>query len=117
MGFTNEGNPADQDRFGSSGVLGGSETHAASTADLERALADERRRAEQLSAALHESEENVQRSDALMSMATHDLRSPLGSIQLNIQSILHARRPVPRWIRVAPVARGRAGATRGEAHQ
>jgi signal transduction histidine kinase len=41
----------------------------------------------------------VQRSDALMSMATHDLRSPLGSIQLNIQSILHARRPVPRWIR------------------
>jgi signal transduction histidine kinase len=99
MGFTNEGNPADQDRFGGNRVLGGSETHAASTADLERALADERRRAEQLSAALHESEENVQRSDALMSMATHDLRSPLGSIQLNIQSILHARRPVPRWIR------------------
>jgi len=99
MGFTNEGNPADQDRFAGNRVLGGGETHAASTADLERALADERRRAEQLSAALHESEENVQRSDALMSMATHDLRSPLGSIQLNIQSILHARRPVPRWIR------------------
>jgi len=100
MGFTNEGNPADQDRFGGSGVLGGSsEAPAARAADLERALADERRRTEQLSLALHESEENMQRSDALISMATHDLRSPLGSIQLNIQSILHARRPVPRWIR------------------
>src|SRR5581483_12346234 len=99
MGFTNEGNPADHDRFGGSCVIGDGETHAPPTVDLERALADERRRTEQLSLALHESEENVQRSDALMSMATHDLRSPLGSIQLNIQSILHARRPVPRWIR------------------
>jgi signal transduction histidine kinase len=99
MGFTNEGNPADQDRFGGSGVLGDGESHSPRMVDLERALADERRRSEQLSLALHESEENVQRNDALMSMATHDLRSPLGSIQLNIQSILHARRPVPRWIR------------------
>jgi signal transduction histidine kinase len=99
MGFTNEGNPAGRDRFGGGGVLDGSEPRAARTADLERALADERRRSEQLSMALHESEESVQRGDALMSMATHDLRSPLGSIQLNIQSILHARRPVPRWIR------------------
>jgi signal transduction histidine kinase len=99
MGCTNEGNPADQARFAGGGVLGDGEAHSPRTMDLERALADERRRSEQLSLALHESEENVQRNDALMSMATHDLRSPLGSIQLNIQSILHARRPVPRWIR------------------
>lgn len=98
MGFTNEGNPTDQDRFGGS-VLPGGTDDAERAADLERALADERRRIEQLSLALHESEECVQRSDALISMATHDLRSPLGSIQLNIQSILRASRPVPRWIR------------------
>jgi len=99
MGFTNEGNPADQDRFGGGSTLVDGENHSPRMVDLERALADERRRSEQLSLALHESEESVQRNDALMSMATHDLRSPLGSIQLNIQSILHARRPVPRWIR------------------
>jgi signal transduction histidine kinase len=98
MGFTDEGNPTDGDRFGGATVLG-NEPHAQRPADLERALAEERRRSEQLSVALHESEESVHRSDALISMATHDLRSPLGSIQLNIQSILHARRPVPRWIR------------------
>ena len=99
MGFTNEGNPAGQDRFESGGLLTGDTELSERAADLEKALADERRRIEQLSLALHESEESVQRSDALISMATHDLRSPLGSIQLNIQSILHARRPVPRWIR------------------
>ncbi len=99
MGFTNEGNPTDQDRFGGGSVLSASEPHLGRAGELERALADERRRSEQLSLALHESEESVHRGDALISMATHDLRSPLGSIQLNIQSILHARRPVPRWIR------------------
>jgi signal transduction histidine kinase len=98
MGFTNQGNPTDQDRFGGT-VLPGDTDDSERAADLERALADERRRTEQLSLALHESEESVQRSDALISMATHDLRSPLGSIQLNIQSILRASRPVPRWIR------------------
>ena len=99
MGFTDEGNPTDRDRFAGSAVLGNNDRHPERTADLERTLAEERRRIEQLSLALHESEESVQRNDALISMATHDLRSPLGSIQLNIQSILHARRPVPRWIR------------------
>jgi signal transduction histidine kinase len=98
MGFTNQGNPTDQDRFGAT-VLPGDTDDSERAADLERALADERRRTEQLSLALHESEESVQRNDALISMATHDLRSPLGSIQLNIQSILRASRPVPRWIR------------------
>ena len=78
MGFTNEGNPTDQDRFGGGGVLGGNDDATRrATVDLERALADERRRSEQLSLALHESEENVQRNDALI--VDGDARSALAA--------------------------------------
>lgn len=40
------------------------------------------------------------KTDELISMVSHDLRSPLSSIQLNIQSILHSRRALPQWARV-----------------
>jgi signal transduction histidine kinase len=67
--------------------------------DLETALADERRRNEQLKLALEESENNARKMDELVSMVSHDLRSPLSSIQLNVQSLLHSRKPVPDWVR------------------
>jgi signal transduction histidine kinase len=41
----------------------------------------------------------VLKTDELISMVSHDLRSPLSSIQLNIQSILHSRRSLPQWVR------------------
>jgi len=67
--------------------------------DLEAAIVDERRRNEQLKLALQESENNARKMDELVSMVSHDLRSPLSSIQLNIQSLLHSRRPLPHWMR------------------
>jgi signal transduction histidine kinase len=100
MGLTDEGNPteAEADRFGSN-VLPASDARSMGADELWQALTHERRRSEQLATALRESQESVRRTDDLISMVSHDLRTPLSSIQLNVQSILHSRRLLPRWVR------------------
>jgi signal transduction histidine kinase len=100
MGFTDEENPPEEDRFGSNVLpIGGGEDTVLPPlpADLEAALADERRKNAELRRALRDAEQGLRRMDDLISMVSHDLRSPLSSIQLNIQSILRARRSLPRW--------------------
>ena len=82
MGFTDDENPM-EDGFGSN--------------PLE---ADERQRSAELEAALRESQTAARRMNELVSIVGHDLRSPLSSVQLNVQSLLRSRRPLPQWARV-----------------
>jgi signal transduction histidine kinase len=107
MGLTDEGNPTEQGRFGSTGLASTEprpspprEMDLEPALALEHALADEQTRNEQLRLALREVEESTRRGDDLISMVSHDLRSPLSSIQLNVQSVLRSTRPVPHWIRL-----------------
>jgi signal transduction histidine kinase len=103
MGFTDEENPTEQDRLGSN-VLPIAAADAVlpvhPAADVDAALSDEHRQSEQLRRALRASEESLRRVDDLIAMVSHDLRSPLSSIQLNVQSILRSRRSLPRWVRL-----------------
>lgn len=98
MGFTDDENPIG-DRLGSEPLEVAAVAARARGVDLDTTVPDEHRRTEELERALQESQRDARKMDELVSIVSHDLRSPLSSIQLNIQSLLHSRRPLPQWVR------------------
>jgi len=67
--------------------------------ELQRLLEQERRHTDYLTRALHEAEVSLRRMEDVLATASHDLKSPLGAILLNVQSILHAREQPPPLLR------------------
>ena len=88
-----------ENRFGKLMSPLSSLTAAEAVSQLEQLLDRERHNNELLTHAVHEAQQSLGQMEDMLAIASHDLKSPLSAILLNVQSILHAPQPLPTSLR------------------